>query len=353
MSVQAAPYSLKIPVHHQDVYYPLLDDKSWAQEFAKVRMPYETRVLAEGQIGPRTWVRLNSYTIGEGGSGGSVWIELASRRPSPAEIVAGRGLLRAFASESSERRRLLSQMLLHIVVLEYADESRRPLWYAPSQAVGVQGALVGAETIASPALWSALEGDLNQNRPSTVVALRDAGGVSGLEGFDGFATAAVEVSAGVRLAILTDIESHWNRFGRIPAPGRGLRWVHRQLGPRSDLKAASTISNLMRFGEHRRRYRSIPRKLDEGELGVYYPRDAAEAAACASAALIPVAPGVFWDVASGAGGDRQTTAGFSHRNHGAVSYTAIATSMRPEQRANFLLAAASAVIVASASPVSA
>ena len=74
---------------------------------------------------------------------------------------------------------------------------------------------------------------------------------------------------------------------------------------------------------------------------------------CAHGATYAVAPGVFWDVASGAGGDRQTTAGFSHRNHGAVSYTAIATSMRPEQRANFLLAAASAVIVASASPVSA
>ena len=152
---------------------------------------------------------------------------------------------------------------------------------------------------------------------------------------------------------MANIESHWSRFSRISTPGRGLKWVHRQLGPHRDLKAASTISNLMRFGEYRRRYRSIPRKLDEGELGVYYPRDAGEAAACASASLIPVAPGVFWDVASGAGGDTQTTAGFSHRNHGAVSYTAIATSMRPEQRANFLLAAASAVIVASASSAAA
>ena len=353
MSVQAAPYSLKIPVYHRDVYYPLLDDKSWAEEFARTRLPYETRVLAEGQIGPRTWVRLSSYTIGEGGSGGSVWIELVSRRPSPAEIVAGRGLLRAFASDSSERRRLLSQMLLHIVLLEYTDESQRPSWYAPSGAVGVQGALVGAETVASPALWRALEADLNQNRPSTVIALRDAGGVGGLEGFDGFATTAVEVSAGVRLKILTGIENHWSRFGRISAAGRGLKWVHKQLGPHRDLEAASTISNLMRFGEYRRRYRSIPRKLDEGELGVYYPRDAKEAAACASASLIPVAPGVFWDVASGAGGDGQTTAGFSHRNHGAVSHTAIATSMRPERRANFLLAAASAVIVASASSAAA
>ena len=211
-------------MHHRDVFYPLLDDESWAEEFARIRLPYETRVLAEGQIGPRTWVRLNSYTIGEGGSGGSVWIELASRRPSPAEIVAGRGLLRAFASDSSERRRILSQTLLHIILLEYAEESQRPLWHAPSNAVGVQGALVGAETIASPVLWSALEGDLNQNRPSTVVALRDAGGVGGLEGFDGFTTAAVEVPAGVRLKILTEIENHWSRFGRISTPGSGLKW---------------------------------------------------------------------------------------------------------------------------------
>ncbi|MCY3801807.1 MAG: hypothetical protein OXG46_09520 [Chloroflexi bacterium] len=353
MSVKAPPFSLKIPVHHRDVFYPLLDDESWAEEFARIRLPYETRVLAEGQIGPRTWVRLNSYTIGEGGSGGSVWIELASRRPSPAEIVAGRGLLRAFASDSSERRRILSQTLLHIILLEYAEESQRPLWHAPSNAVGVQGALVGAETIASPVLWSALKGDLNQNRPSTVVALRDAGGVGGLEGFDGFTTAAVEVPAGVRLKILTEVENHWSRFGRISTPGSGLKWVQRRLGPHRDLDTASTISNLMRFGEYRRRYRSIPRKLEDGELSAYYPRNAVEAAACASASLIPIAPGVFWDVTGGSAGDAQTTAGYSHRNHGAISYTAIATSMRQEQRANFLLAALSAVIVASASSTAA
>ncbi len=353
MTAEAAPFSLKIPVSQREVYYELLDDKSWAEEFTKVRLPYETKVLAEGQIGPQIWIRLTSYTIGEGGSGGSIWIELASRRPSPAEIVAGRGLLRAFASDSSERRRLLNQMLLHIVVLEYAEESQRPLWHAPSEAFGIQGALVGAETVASPALWRALENDLNQNRPSTVVALRDAGGVAGLEGFDGFATSAVDVSAGVRLRVLREIENHWSRFGRIPNPGRGLRWVHRQLGPHRDLEAASSISNLMRFGDLRHSFQSVPRKLREGELGVYYPRDADEVTACASASLIPVAPGVFWDVASGAGGDRQTTAGFSHQTQGAASYTALATSMRPEQRANFLLAAASAVIVASASAAAA
>ncbi len=349
MSAKAAPFSLKIPVYQPEVYGPLLNDNSWAEEFTKVRLPYETRVLAEGQIGPRIWVRLNSYTIGEGGSGGSLWIELASRRPSPPEIVAGRGLLRAFASDSSERRRILTQTLIHIVLLEYADESIRPPWHAPSEGFGVHGALVAGETVASPALWKALEADLNQNRPSTVIALRDAGGVAGLEGFDGFATTPVEVSAGLRLSVLADIENHWSRLGRVPSPARGLKWVRAQLGPRRELETATSISKLVRFGDNRRRFQSIPRKLREGETAVYYPRDAGEVAACATASLIPVAPGIFWEVTSGAGGDRQTTAGFSHQTNGAAAYTALATSMRPERRADFLLAAASAVIVASAS----
>ena len=112
MSLGTTPYSLKIPVSQRDVYYPLLDDKTWSQEFDRVRLPYERAVLVEGQIGPQLWVQLTSYTVGQGRSGRSVWIELASRRPSPSEIVAGRGLLRAFASNSSERRRLLDQILV-------------------------------------------------------------------------------------------------------------------------------------------------------------------------------------------------------------------------------------------------
>ena len=350
MSIAAeAPFALKIPVHQKDVYAGLIDDQSWAEEFPRVCPPYEVRLLAEGQIGPRIWVRLTSYTIGEGGDAGSIWIEIASRRPSPAEIVAGRGLLRAFSADSSERRRLLGQMLLHIVLLEYTDETRRPLWYAPSTAYGVRGALVGAETVGSPAIWKALNTDLARSRPSTVIALRDAGGVPGLEAFDGFATSPIELPAAVRRRVLGELDGNWSRFGGVPDPRRGFKWVRRQLGPSRELEAATSISSLMRFGERRRKYDVIPRRLAEGELGVYYPRDADEAATCAAASLIPIAPGLFWDVLGGTGGDPQTTAGHAHKTQGASSFTPLATAMTPERRANFLLGAAAAAIVSVAS----
>src|SRR3990170_7596139 len=129
MSASAhAAFNLRIPIRQAEVFAGLLDDKSWGEEFARVKLPFETRLLAETQIGPRVWVRLTAYTIGEGGQGGSVWIDLASRRPSPAEIVAGRGLLRAFSASSSERRRILHEILLHFVVLEYTGEAVRPSW---------------------------------------------------------------------------------------------------------------------------------------------------------------------------------------------------------------------------------
>ena len=348
MSLGTTPYSLKIPVSQRDVYYPLLDDKTWSQEFDRVRLPYERAVLVEGQIGPQLWVQLTSYTVGQGRSGRSVWIELASRRPSPSEIVAGRGLLRAFASNSSERRRLLDQILVHIILLEYTDDAHHPLWQAPSNSPGLSGALVGAETVASPAIWSAIAANLEQNRPSTAIALRDVGGVAGLDEFSGFTTTPVELPAGVRSKILTEMEYRWSRFGTTPRATQGMRWVHQQIGEHPDISRASSMSQLMRSGDLRHNVSQAPAKPHDGGLGLYYPRNRTEVASCAAIALVPVVPGVLWDVTSEHGGDAQTTAGFAHQTQGTASYTAFATSMRAEERADFLLTAASAAIVSSA-----
>lgn len=348
-AVAEAPFSLKIPVFNADVFAGLLDQKSWGEEFKKVRLPYETRVLAESQLGPQMWVRLTAYTIGGGGGAGSIWIELASRRPSPVETVTGRGLLRAFASISSERRRLLDRLLLHFVLLEYTDQAVRPAWHGPSGTFGLGGALVAAEATAVPGIWRALERDLDRNRPTAVVSLRDGGGTPGLEAFDGLITCPMEVGALTRRRILDELPDRWKTPLGRGDPGRGIGWVRDQIGPSRELETASFLSTHLRFGEIRRRFEDVPKRLREGELGVYYPRDDAEAAECATAALLPVAPGIFWDVAHGLGGDQRTTAGYAAQTQGASAFTGIATPLVPERRANFLLAAASAVIVAAAS----
>ena len=105
----------------------------------------------------------------------------------------------------------------------------------------------------------------------------------------------------------------------------------------------------MRFGEERSQYRDIPDRLSDYELPVYYPASSSALPPLAKAGLLPIYPGIFWDVSGTRGGDLLTTAGFAHSNYGAFGLTAFATSDDPTRRANFLLAATSAVLVAAAS----
>lgn len=342
------PFTLRIPLH-ADAYAGLADENRWRAEFATVRLPYETRVLAENQLGPGAWVRLSVFTIGEGRAGGIVWVDLASSRPSSAEIVAGRALLRAFAADSSERRRLLSRLLLHFVVLEYTDDAERATWRLPSVGDGIGGVLIAGAVSPNPAIWRALKADMEQSRPSIVVGLRDAGGVRAADRYDGLVTIPVDLGDLQSAHLLRSLDSHWrDRFGRF-APRRGYRRFAERFEALPELPPSRFLSRFLRFGETRSRHREVPDRLEATELPVYYPGSATELTELATAGLIPAFPGVFWDVSRPDGGDSLTTAGHAHRHLGAFGITALATTDNPTRRANFLLAATSAAIVATAS----
>ena len=130
---------------------------------------------------------------------------------------------------------------------------------------------------------------------------------------------------------------------------QGYRWIANCCANIPELSTSKFLSTMMRFGEHRSQHRDIPDRLSEYELPVYYPASSSALASLAKVGLLPVYPGIFWDVAGIRGGDLLTTAGFAHRNFGAFGLTAFATSDDPVRRANFLLAATSAVLVATAS----
>ena len=347
-AVADQPLTLRIPLH-DEAYAVLVDERRWQEEFATVRLPYERRVLAENQLGPRAWVRLTVYTIGEGRAGGVVWIDLASSRPSSAEIVTGRALLRAFAADSSERRRLLTRLLLHFVTLEYTEDAERPTWRVPATGGGIGSVLVGGAMNANPAIWNALQNDLEQARPSMVVGLRDAGGVAVAGRYDGLVTLPVTLGDLQSAHLLGSLDARWrNRFGRYDSR-RGYRWFAERFAQLPELPASRFLSSFLRFGDSRTRHREVPDRLEENELPVYYPANPAELAGLAAAGLIPAFPGVFWDVSRSDGGDPLTSAGYAHRNLGSFGLTALATAGSPTRRANFLLAAASAASVAAAS----
>ena len=346
-AVTDQPFTLRMPVH-DDAYAGLADEARWRDEFATVRLPYETRVLAESQLGPRAWVRLTAFTIGGGGDGGVVWIDLASSRPAPTEIVAGRALLRAFAADSSERRRILNRLLFHFLLLEYTEDAERTTWRAPAVGDDIGGALVGGSITSNPTLWRALRLDMEQSRPSVVVGLRDAGGVPLAGPYDGLVTLPVTLGGLDSAQFLASLDSRWRgSLGRF-SPRHGYRWIADRCAAAPELSASRYLSSFLRFGENRTRHREIPDRLAEYELPVYYPSSASEVQALAASGLLPAFPGVFWDVSRPDGGDLLTTAGHAQRELGAFGLTALATSDDPTRRANFLLAAASAAIVAAA-----
>ena len=346
-AVTDQPFTLRMPLH-DDAYAVLADEARWRDEFATVRLPYESRILAESQLAPRAWVRLTAFTIGSGGDGGVVWIDLASPRPAPTEIVAGRALLRAFAADSSERRRLLSRILLHFLLLEYTEDAERTTWRAPAFGDDIGATLVGGSISANPTLWRALRADMEQSRPSVVVGLRDAGGVTLAGRHDGLVTLPVALGGLESAHMLASLEARWRRpLGRF-SPRHGYRWLAGRFATAPELSASRFLSAFLRFGEYRTRQREIPDRLAELELPVYYPSTASELRSVAASGLLPATPGVFWDVSRPYGGDPLTTAGHGHRHLGAFALTALATADDPTRRANFLLAAASAAVVAAA-----
>jgi hypothetical protein len=347
-AVTDQPFTLRVPLH-DDAYAVLANETRWRDEFATVRLPYETRVLAESQLAPRAWVRLTAFTIGSGGEGGVIWIDLASPRPAPTEIIAGRALLRAFAADSSERRRILSRVLLHFVLLEYTEDAERTTWRAPALGDDIGAALVGGSISSNPTLWRALRSDMEQSRPSVVVGLRDAGGVPLAGRHDGLVTMPVALGGLETGHLLASLESRWRgSLGRFSAL-RGYRWFADHFAAAPELSTSRFLSSVLRFGERRTRHREVPDRLAELELPVYYPSTSSELRSLASAGLLPASPGVFWDVSRPYGGDPLTAAGYAHRHLGAFGLTALATADDPTRRANFLLAATSAAIVAAAS----
>ncbi len=342
------PLTLRIPLH-DDAYAVLANETRWRDEFATVRLPYETRVLAESQLAPRAWVRLTAFTIGSGGEGGVVWIDLASPRPAPTEIIAGRALMRAFAADSSERRRILSRVLLHFLLLEYTEDAERTTWRAPATGDDIAGALVGGSINSNLTLWRALRSDMEQSRPSVVLGLRDAGGVPPAGRHAGLVTLPVALGGLETGHLLDSLDSRWRgRLGRF-SPLRGYRWFADHFSAAPELSASRFLSSFLRFGDFRTRHHPVPDRLAELELPVYYPSTPPDLRSLASAGLLPALPGVFWDVSRPYGGDPLTAAGYAHRHLGSFGLTALATADDPTQRANFLLAATSAAIVAAAS----
>ena len=339
-------FTLRIPIH-RDSYRILADWDRWQAELEQAKLPYETRVLAEAQVAPSLWAKLTVFTIGSGGN--EVWIDLASSQPSITEIVVGRALLRAFAADSSERRRLLSCLLIHFAVLEYSDNTGPSNWRSPAQGDDIGAALVGGSVVASPTLWQAIRLDLEQSRPSTVIGLRDIGGLLFARQRDGFATMPMDFGALDAGSHLFSLAPRWRGLlGQFSAK-QGYRWIANCYANVPELATSKFLSTMMRFGEERSQYRDIPDRLSDYELPVYYPASSSALPPLAKAGLLPIYPGIFWDVSGTRGGDLLTTAGFAHSNYGAFGLTAFATSDDPTRRANFLLAATSAVLVAAAS----
>lgn len=341
--------NLRIPVVHGDLFEQLLSESAWRSQAGEIESAFEVETLANVPIFPGWSVQLQVHSIGAGAAGRSLAIEIAPVAPTVSERVAARGLLRALASGSTDRQRLLHACLVRIYVTRMVESADGGRSNTPVAGAHLAGALARGTAPGASGLWRSLTSHLAASRPDSVLTLRDAGGAVGMGGQEGFATIKSELEPEKIGQLETELANAFaGGWFRSPAR-RGYARSRRLLDGWREQSIARFLSTQLRFGSQRRRYSTIPKKLREGELAVNFIEDLEQLRAAFASGLVPAEPGVYLDLTPAAG-DLSPTAFAQHRL-GADALSAYATAYEPARRANFLLVAVSALIAGSAGGV--
>ena len=338
--------NIRIPVVYGGLYDELADDAAWDQQVQSFASAYEVETLARVPIQPGLETVLRVHTIGTGVDDRSLSIEIAPANPTVVERVAARGLLRALGSGSTDRQRMLHSCLLRIYVTEVVA-TQSSLAARPAPTGSGYGAAIASAVINIAGLWHGMSEHLSATQPDSLLSLRDVGGVGGLSGDDGFLTMVAHLPPELADQLERDLPNSFGRSWPGSAARRGYRRANRLLSAQREHAIASNLSTHLRFGGPRRRFAPVPDRLAEGELAVNYVRNLDQLRAAFGAGLVPVAPGLLFNVRR----DRpdSSSAAFARWRLGSGGYSAHATVDDPARRANFLLAAAAALITAAAS----
>ena len=338
--------NIRIPVVYGDLYKQLSDGADWQEQLRELELAYDVERIASASVQPGLSADLNVYTIGGGTSGRSLAIEIAPLSPTGPERVAARALIRALGSGSTDRQRLLHACLVRIYVIEF-PQARRSRGRTPAGGDFLGAALARSGALGVRGFWASLTSHLESNRPDVLLSLRDAGGARGLGGNEGFLTIMASLPPEVLAELERQLAAAYKRDWPGSAAARGYKRARSRLSRLREHEIARFMSAHLRFGGLRRRFRPVPDKLVEDELAVAYTRNLAELRAAFGAGLIPAEPGVYLDL--GGTGSAVSSAAFARWRLGADGLSAYGTMDDPSRRANFLLAAASAVIAGAAS----
>lgn len=340
--------NIRIPVVYGDLYRQLSDESQWRQQLRELELAYDVERIASAPVQPGLSADLNVYTIGGGISGRSLAIEIAPLAPTGPEQIAARALIRALGSGSTDRQRLLHSCLVRIYAIEFA-QTRRSRGRTPAQGNFLGAALSRSGALGVRGFWASLTAHLQANRPDTLLSLRDAGGAHGLGAQEGFLSIMAGLPPETLARLERELVAAFKRDWPGSAAARGYKRARARLSRRREHEIARFMSAHLRFGGLRRRFRPVPDKLAEDELAVGYTRNLAELRAAFGVGLLPAEPGVYLDL--GGAGNAVSAAAFARWRLGADGLSAFATLDDPARRANFLLAAASALIAGAAAGV--